>query len=438
MLPMKIPKLRWIIAGLLLLATTINYVDRLTLSVVITDVRKEFSLTEQDYSHIVGFFLIAYAFMYAGSGYIIDRLGTRRGFAVFISTWSVAQMLHGFSRGKWSLIGCRLLLGATEPGNFPAGVKAVAEWFPPSQRAMGVGIFNAGSSLGAALAPPMAAFLTLQYGWRAAFLFTGALGLMWLALWLTVYQPPHLNRWLSPKEYVCMQEQAGSSEEVRPKDKVRWRTVLMSRQCWTLILVRFLTDPVIYFVIFWLPEYLRKERGFDLAMVGKYAWIPFIFGDIGYITGGWLSGRLIRAGWPVPRSRKLAMALGASLLPAAILAPLVPSAGLALAATCAVIFGHAVWVANLLTLPADLFRSAEVGTATGLSGAGGAIGGALASLGTGIMVARFSYSPIFLLAGLLHPLSVFLVYGLLPDRYFPNRLGAGTSAAAAKRAGAVM
>jgi len=417
---MKIPKLRWIIAAMLCLATMINYADRLTLSVVSVDLRRQFALTEQDYSHIVTLFMLAYAIMYAGSGYIVDRLGTRRGFAVFIFTWSVAQLLHAVSWGKWSLASFRFLLGLTEPGNFPAAAKAVAEWFPAEQRALGVGIFNAGSSLGSALAPPMVALLTLRYGWRTAFLFTGGLGLAWLLAWLILYQPPHRNRWLRTVEYAAIKDRVRPPAEAAPatRSTLDWRGVIRMRGCWTLILARFFTDPVIYFVIFWLPEYLRKERGFDLAMVGKYAWVPFIFGDVGYILGGWLSGRLIRAGWSLPRARKFVMALGAAVLPAAILAPLVPSAWMAIAATCFVTFGHAFWIANLLTLPIDLFRGPEVGTATGFSGMGGAIGGMLANLGTGYIVMRFSYAPIFLIAGLMHPLSAVLIYWLLPDRFF--------------------
>jgi ACS family hexuronate transporter-like MFS transporter len=175
---------------------------------------------------------------------------------------------------------------------------------------------------------------------------------------------------------------------------------------------------VIYFVIFWLPEYLRKERHFDLAMVGKYAWVPFIFGDIGYMFGGWLSGHLMGRGWTLPKARKFVMLMGASVMPAAIAAPLVPNAGLAIAATCFVTFGHALWVANLQTLPTDLFEGSEVGSATGFSGMGGAVGGMLANLGTGYIVANYSYSPVFLAAGLMHPLSAFIIYKMLPDRYF--------------------
>jgi len=414
----KIPKLRWVIAALLFLSTMINYADRLALSIVSRDLRNEFHLSEQDYSYIITAFFVAYAIMYAGSGYLVDRLGTRRGFALFISTWSIAAMLHALVRGFWSLAGVRFLLGLSEPGNWPAAAKAVAEWFPPEQRALGVGIFNAGSSLGSAIAPPMVAYLTLRYGWRFAFLFTGSMGLAWLAAWLLLYQPPHRNRWLSAEEYAAIKSQVAPPDEASAAPRIDWRKVIVMRECYTLILARFFTDPVIYFVIFWLPEYLRKERGFNLKMVGDYAWLPFFVGGGGYLLGGWLSGRLMRAGWKLPDARKFVMLLGALVMPAAIFAPLVPAAWMAIAATCFITFGHAFFVANVQTLPTDLFRGPEIGTASGFSGMGGAVGGILANLGTGYVVQHFSYAPIFFLAGLMHPLSVGLVYWLLPNRYF--------------------
>ena len=423
---MKIPKMRWVIAALLFLATTLNYADRLALSVVSSDLRREFAMTEQDYSYILTAFLLAYAIMYAGSGYLVDRLGTRIGFSVFIFTWSVAAMLHGLARGKWSLGACRFLLGLGEPGNWPAAAKAVSEWFPANQRALGIGIFNAGSSMGSALAPPVVAYLTIHYGWRFAFLFTGSLGLIWLAAWLLLYDPPHKNRWLGKDEYLEIKDHVRPPAETvpAPAGSVNWRKLIGMRQCYTIIIARFFTDPVIYFIIFWLPEYLRKERGFDLAMVGKYAWVPFIFGDIGYVLGGWLSGRLMRAGWRLPRARKFVMLLGASCLPVAIVAPLVPAPWMAIAATCFATFGHAFWVSNLFTLPTDLFRGNEVGTTSGFSGMGGAVGGMIANLGTGWLVQHYSYAPVFLIAGLMHPLSFGLVYWLLPDRYFGKESGA--------------
>ena len=393
----------WIVGTLLFLATAVNYLDRLALPIVSPLIRKEFGLSEQDYGQIVSLFMVAYAIMYAGSGYLVDRWGTKRGFAIFISFWSIAAMLHALATGKWSLAACRILLGLGEPGNWPAAARAVNEWFAPRFRALGIGVFNAGSSLGSALAPPAVAFLTIAFGWRAAFLFTGGAGLVWLVAWLAIYRTPQ-------GVYIPM---AGSP-------RADWRAAIRDPACLVLILVRFFTDPVIYFVIFWLPEYLHKERGFDTAMVGRYAWVPYVFGSAAYFFGGGLSAYLIGRGWSLARSRKSVMLWGACLLPVAIMAPLVPNAGLAIGCVCFVTVGHALWIANLQALPADLFAPGLVGTVSGVSGSGGAIGGALASLGTGWLVQHFSYTPVFLMAGLMHPLSAGLTYWLLPDRRFSS------------------
>ncbi len=387
------------ISILLCLATMLNYMDRLALGVVSVDIRREFLLDERDYGQIVALFMLAYAIMYAGSGYIVDRLGTKRGFAFFVTGWSVAQMLHGLAFGKWSLAACRFGLGLTEPGNWPAAAKAVKEWFPAERRSLGIGIFNSGSSLGSALAQPLVAGLAIWAGWRSAFVVTGALGLVWVAAWLWTYRPGPL-----------------ASTVKLPKPD--WRRVIRRRGCWSLILARFLTDPVIYFVSFWLPEYLRKERGFDLSMVAHYAWVPFVFGDIGYLFGGWLGGKLIDRGWSLPSARKGVLWLGAAFMPPAILAPWLPEAWMAIAVTCSALFGHALWVSNLLTIPTDIFEDQEVGTASGLTGMGGALGGMLANLGTGYIVRQFSYAPIFVMAGIVHPIAAGLVTWLLPNRYF--------------------
>jgi MFS transporter, ACS family, aldohexuronate transporter len=421
-----IPKLVWIIAALLLSVTLINYTDRLTMSVLVGEIRQSLHLDETDYWQIVSLFFVAYAVMYAVSGCIVDWLGTRRGMALFVGFWSVCQVLHGFAFGKWSFAACRFGLGLAEPGSFPAATKAVGEWFPPQRRALGVGIFNAGSSVGAALASPLAAFVALRFGWRAAFVFTGALGFVWLVFWLFLYQPPQQNRWLSRKEAEELKiagvvSETASIKTPVAKKRVNWFGVLTSRAGFMLVLSRFLTDPVIYFVIFGLPDYLEKERGFNLKMVGQYAWVPYAFGGLAYLVGGWLSGRLMQAGWSLAKSRKTAMTVGAALLPSAILAPLVPSAWMAIAATCVIVMGHSIWVGNLMTLPADMFPADEVATAAGFSGMGGAIGGALAFWFTGSIISHFSYLPIFICAGLMHPIAILLVWWLLPEKFFGTK-----------------
>ena len=418
-----IPKLRWIIAGLLLAVTLINYTDRLTVSVLVGDIRRELHLSEVDYSQIVSLFLVAYAIMYAVSGCLVDRLGTRMGMACFVGFWSVCQLLHGLAVGKWSLAACRFGLGLAEPGSFPAATKAIYEWFPARQRAIGVGIFNTGSVIGAAVAAPLTTMVALNYSWRMAFIFTGALGFLWLLLWLILYQPPQRNQWLSQTEAANFNREEPVSKTPVAREEMNWLSILTSRAGLMLILARFLTDPVIYFVMFWLPDYLEKERGFSLKMIGEYGWIPWAVGGSGYIFGGWLSGWWLRAGWRLGRSRKAAMAVGAALLPMAIFAPLAPSWQMAIAAMSVVVMGHAIWVTNLMTLPADLFPSGAVARAAGFAGMGGAIAGALANWFTGDIITRFSYQPIFICAGLLHPFAMILIWKLLTEKYFDRSRG---------------
>jgi ACS family hexuronate transporter-like MFS transporter len=415
---LRIPNMLWVVGGLLCLAAALNYLDRGALGVVTKEIYHDFKMNDADYSYVTAAFLVAYAFMYAGSGYLVDRLGTRLGFAVFIFSWSISQMLHGFTRGKWSLAACRFLLGLSEPAAWPAAAKAVDEWFPASKRALGIGIFNSGTSIGSILAPVVVALVTARFGWRAAFVVTGILGLIWMAAWLVLYESPDRNRWLRPDEYARMKPGLPPPAEAKPAREPlsrRWR-LIKERGCWVLVVTRFFTDPVIYFIIFWGFKFLRDKHGFSLDDVARYSWIPFVFGSVGYVFGGWLSGRLMEAGWSIPRARKFVMALGAAVMPVAISAPYLPNGGLAIAAMCFTTLGHALWVSNLQTLPTDMFHGPEIGTVTGFTGSGGAIGGALAQLGTGYVVSHFSYAPIFLLAGLMHPMSAVLTYWLLPDR----------------------
>jgi ACS family hexuronate transporter-like MFS transporter len=417
---MKIPKLRWIIAAMLFFATAVNYADRQALAVVSDRIRAQFDLTEIDYSRILAGFFLAYAIMYAGSGYIVDRLGTKKSFSLFIGVWSLAAMLHAFATGVWTFGICRFLLGLGEPGNWPAATKAISEWFAPRHRALGVGIFNAGSSVGSALSPPLISWLTLRYGWQFAFIAVGVTGFVWLIFWWMLYDTPHRSKLLPADEYEEIRHEIPVAENVNYADrpKVEWGRVVRTREAIALCLARGFTDPVIYFVIFWLPAYLVKERQFDQKDIGQYSWVPFVFGGIAYMLGGYLSGMLMRKGWALPRARKQIMLLGALCLPVAILAPFAPNAALAIAAICFITFGHGFWTANLQTLPADIFPPHEVGTVSGFSGMGGAIGGMLANLGTGYIVSKFSYAPIFVVAGLMHPMCMVIIWKMLPDSRF--------------------
>ncbi len=426
---MKIRNLRYVIAGMLFVATAINYADRQMIAVVSTELRQEFNLDEVDYGEIVAWFMFGYAIMYAGSGPIADRLGTRRGYIFFVSAWSAAAMGHAFSFGKGSLIFWRFMLSLAQPGNWAVAAKGVAEWFPANQRALGVGIFNSGSAMGLVLGPPLVAFLTLEIGWRAAFLITGSLGFVWLLGWLALYRAPHESKLITGEELAFLEGKVTPPDQTAPARPGLWDwlRVLGKRECYALVVARFFTDPVVYFIMFWLPEYLRAERGFDLEMVGKYSWVPFFVGSVGYIVGGWLNGYLMRQGWPLAKARRLVLFLGAIGMPAAIFAPRVEEAWMAIGFTCVVTFGHALWISSLLTLPTDIFPGPQVGTSTGLTGMGGAVGGILANLVTGHIVRSFSYTPVFLMAGLMHPLSFGLLWLLLPN----NRIRRIDSAQAA-------
>jgi MFS transporter, ACS family, hexuronate transporter len=420
---MKLPHLRWLIFLLLAGVTMLNYIDRGTLAIVSVDVLQEFHLTETDYSELLALFLVAFAIMYSGSGYIMDRIGTRAGFALFIVGWSLAQMLHGLAAGKYSLAGCRVLLGACEPAWAPATSKTVSDWLKPSQRALGIGIVNAGSSLGSMTAPPLVAYLALHYGWRSAFVVTGAAGIFWVTLWLILYQPPYKNRFLRESEYAEFRDEVTPPEGPTREPRMKWTQLIQLRACWSLVILRFLTDPVVYFVVFWLPQYLRTQRGFDLAMVGKYAYLPFVFAAAGSLGGGLLSGQLLRKGWPLAKARRFTLFTGAAFVPVAIFAPHASAAWMVVAATCIVILGQAIWVSNMMALPVDMFSGGQVGTVTGLAGTGGALGGAIAQLGTGYAVTHFAhgYTLIFGIAGLSIPVSAFLSFWLLPSREIARR-----------------
>lgn len=399
------PHLRWWIAALLFLATVINYVDRQCLSVLAPVLREEFGMTASDYSRILSAFMLAYLIMQTGSGRLMDWLGTKAGFAICILWWSVAAMLHAAARSALHLGIFRFLLGLGEAGNWPGAVKAIAEWFPTRERAFAIGLFNSGSTVGATVAPPLVAWLALTYGWRNAFLITGASGFLWLVLWLILYRRPEEHPWLRRSELELIR--AGQTD-MRTTEKIAWRSLFRYRQVWALVLGRMLADPVWWFYVFWLPEYLKRERDFSLAMIGYFAWIPFLAADIGNLTGGAASGLLVRRGFEVLRARKTVMFTCALLMMAGIPAVLVREAGAAVALISLVTFAYSAWAANILTLPADLFPPQIVASVSGLSGTGAAAGGMLFTLIIGYVVDRFSYVPVFTAAGLM-PLASFAV-----------------------------
>ena len=401
--------LRWGIAALLFLVTLINLVDRLTISVLAPVIVDQLRLTNLQFAGISTWFLVAYATSQGLSGRIFDAIGTRRGFAFSVVVWSLAAMAHALVRGLASLSALRFILGLGEGGNWPGAAKVIAEWFPVRERALGMAIVNAASAIGSVVAPPLIIWLQLRFGWQTTFLATGALGLGWLILWLMLYKPPEEHSSISPEELLLIREDRTPSAG----RKLRWRELLKHRQVWSIVLSRFLTDPVWWLYITWLPLYLYTARGFSLKQIGLFAWVPYVAADVGSLTGGWMSGFLIGRGWSVDRARKTVIVGGMILMSTGVLAATAKSPAAALVFIAVVLFGFQSWIGNVQTMPSDFFAEDVVGSVAGLGGLGAGIGAIMFTLATGFVVDQFhSYTPILVAAAILPAVATALLFVL--------------------------
>lgn len=403
-----IKHLRWYIAILLCLASELNYLDRQTLAVLFGTIQKDLNLSSANYGDINSWFLVTYGVMYLVSGRIIDVVGTRRGFMFFVSGWSVANILHvlAATAGQFSFF--RGLLGVFEPGSFPGGVRAVAEWFPMKERAMAVGIFNAGTALGSMVAAPLVSFIALQFGWRAAFVLTGSLGFVWVLAWTLIYRLPQEHPRLSDEERQLI---LADKESVSAKP-ASLLTLLKMKETWGCVLARVLTDPISYFLNFWIPLYFQKERGFDLKQIGMFVWIPFAALTLGNLFSGAMPRWLIARGWQLNTARKSTMLAVSLAMPIfCLLVTKVVSPVLAVAIVAGMMFGHAAW--GNITLPAEVFPRHAIGTVTGLGGALGALVGALTQRYIGRVVDDYSFAPIFAGCAGMYLLALLLVHLLI-------------------------
>jgi MFS transporter, ACS family, aldohexuronate transporter len=402
---MKLTGLRWVMIALIFLATVINYIDRQTMSVLKTAISGDLGLSNADYAAIQNSFLAFYGISQMVSGRLYDVIGTRHGFIFSIVVWSLAALAHAAARtaGAFSLF--RAALGFGEAGNWPGAAKMVGEWFPVRERALGMGIFNTGAAVGGALSPPIIAWLATRYGWRTAFVVTAALGFVWLALWLALYRTPAQHPWITEAERAHILDGAAPSRS-GPDWRPGWLQLLKYRQTWAVVMGRFLTDPIWWLYIFWLPSYLQEARGFSLQQVGQSAWVPFLAAGIGALSGGYASGALIARGWTVDRARKIVMAIGAMLTSAGVLAMRADDPYVALAWMALVLFGFQIWVNNLQTLPSDFFPTTAVGSVFGLGGAAAALASVLFTWGTGQVVDALGYTPVFLVSAVLGPLGL--------------------------------
>lgn len=390
--------LRWYIAGVLCLATALNYLDRQALSVLAVTIKTELGISTIGYSRIQTAFLVSYTVMYLVGGRLVDLLGTRRALGIFAAGWSAVSALHALARTALQFGIFRFLLGATEAANFPAMVKSVSEWFPVRERALAVGIANSGSAIGAAVAAPLISWVALTWGWRAAFLASGLIGALWVILWVAFYRAPQHHPLLRDDEKALLASAA--ADQTPPAAAPPIRRLLSLRETWGCVAARAFTDPITYFFVFWTPLFLQQERGFDLAAIGRYGWIPYVTLALGNLAGGWIPRQLVAAGWALDRSRKGVMAAASIIIAASVVALLhTRGQAVAIGLISTALFCHGAW-ANM-TLPAEVFEKHSVGTVSGLGGAVGALVGALATLLIGWIVQNLSFQPVFLAIALL-------------------------------------
>jgi MFS transporter, ACS family, hexuronate transporter len=379
---------QWRIVAFLFFATTVNYLDRIVLAVLIPVIRKDLAFSDREYGFITGAFQIAYTIGFLAAGKVIDMLGTRLGYAAAMLWWSISALLHVISRGTWSLGFWRGMLGFGEAGNYPAAVKAVAEWFPEKERSTAVGVFNSGTTLAAVAGPPILVALTAAYGWRASFALTASSGLIWLLLWLAIYRRP------------------ASRREDESLVAVTWREAFRDRRTRGIAAMKFLTDGVWWFYLFWLPPYLFDARKLNLNQIGWALPVIYLMAGLGSVAGGWLAGVWMRRGWAVADARRRVMALVAILMPVAAMAVFTSHIVLAIALISLATAGHQGWTANLFTIPSDIFPKETVASVVGIGGCAGGLGGFLFSaILPGYVVTDFGYIPMFVLAGVLHPIA---------------------------------
>lgn len=415
-------KYRWTICSLLLFATTINYLDRQVTGILGPTLQKEFGWTETQYADITSYWTMAYAIGFLFVGRFIDKVGVRLGFAVAVVAWSLAGAAHGAVYSVGGFIAARFLLGLGESGNFPAAIKATAQWFPKHERAFATGIFNAGSNIGAIVAALVVPWIALTWGWREAFVATGAVGFVWLALWWPIYRNPDEHPRLSDAERAYILD----GQEPTVATSVSWLKLLGYRQTWTFVIGKFMTDGVWWFYLFWLPKFLDARYGIKLGKLALPIIIIYLVADLGSIGGGWMSGALMKRGWATATARKVTLLTAALLIIPTATAPLAPSLWVAVAIVSVAAAAHQWWSANLFTLTSDMFPRHAIGSVVGLGGFAGATGGVLFQRMTGrILEANggSNYLPVFLICGGAY-VSALLIMHLLAPRLEPVNLDA--------------
>jgi MFS transporter, ACS family, hexuronate transporter len=420
---------RWYICALLFFAATINYIDRQVIGILKPTLQSQFGWSEIDYADIVFAFQLAYAAGFLLAGRVMDRLGVRLGFALAIVVWSLAAMAHAeaeifgpaaaailamagltYSASVAGFMVARFALGIGEAGNFPAAIKATAEWFPRRERALATGIFNSGTNVGALATPLVVPWITLNWGWYWAFIATGVLGFVWLAFWWPLYRRPEEHPRVTAQELAYI-----TSDPPDPVVNIPWRTLLPHRQTWAFMIGKFLTDPIWWLYLFWIPDFLNRNHGIDLKTIGPPLVAIYLVADVGSIGGGWLSSSLIRRGWSVNAGRKAAMLVCALAVVPMVFASGASNLWVAVALVSLAAAAHQGWSANLFTTASDMFPRKAVGSVVGLGGMAGAVGGMLIAKLTGYLLqASGSYLPVFFIAAFAYLIGLAIIHLLVP------------------------
>ena len=406
----KIGHYRWYIVALIFFATTINYVDRAVLGVLAPTLRTDIGWTDQQYGYISAAFTLAYAIGFLFAGWFIDKIGTRIGYTVYLTIWSLAAAAHALVTSAFGFGLARFALGIGESGNFPAAIKTVAEWFPKKERALATGIFNAGSNVGAIIAPLVVPWIALHWGWQEAFIFTGLAGLIWIIFWLPVYRHPSVHPKLSKAELAHIE-----SDPPDPPTKIPWVKLLPLRQTWAFSIGKFLTDAIWWFYLFWFPLFMNDRFGVDLHTIGLPMITVYLLADIGSVAGGWFSSSLIKRNWTVNSARKTAMLVCALLILPVAIAPHVQGPWIAVILIGVAAAAHQGFSANIFTTTSDMFPRKAVASVVGIGGFAGAMGGFFMNLGAGWLKQNTgSYEIMFAIAAVVYSIALLIMHLLVP------------------------
>jgi MFS transporter, ACS family, hexuronate transporter len=421
---LRVGRYRWAICALLFAATAINYVDRQIIGVLKPTLQLEFGWSESAFGDVIFWFTAAYALGYMAFGRLIDKIGVRLGYAAVVIFWTAAHMAHALVGSIGGFVAVRFALGLGESGNFPASLKAIAEWFPKRERALATGIVVAGSNVGAIVTPLIVPFIAYRWGWRAAFVVTGGLSVAWLALWFKMYRRPEVHSRVSADELALIQGDTTAGGPRPGPGKISWRALMCVRETWAYALARFLIDPIWWMFLFWLPDFFAKRYGLDLQHFGPPLVAVYLLSDLGSVAGGWMSSKLIRLGVPLNRARKLTMLLASALVMPVVFAVYANNLWLAVAIVGLATAGHQAFSANLYTFPSDVFPQQAVASVVGIGGTAGAIGAMLMAKYAGwVLDSVGSYAPIFVVAGAAYWLALAAIQ-LLSPRMDTAALGA--------------